>query len=135
MVRIVLPEEIGLLDIVLISVVILATVAVAVLVILAKKPEPEKEKERPRKKREIFERLAEELGLDRVLVKELSSIVDEELRSGRVRLALYSSDCPGRIVVDIPARQLMCIDTSGRAWPLEGEAVGEEVEVEERENA
>jgi len=93
---------------------------------------PRRESEARRKRLDVFNRIARELGLDKVLVRELESMISEGLEKGRVRLSLASDECPGYVVLDVPSRRFLCVH-EGRVWPIGEPEVGDEVEVEEVE--
>ena len=120
-------------------VILLAALGIAAIVAVGlafrpkpTKPETPKKQERPKPQGRLdaFSRLAKELGLDKVLIRELEHMLYDGLEKGKVRLSLASDDCPGYVVLDVPSRRFMCV-YQGRAWPLEGREAGETIELEE----
>lgn len=138
MVSIQLPQVLTLEDLVLLSALIIAGTTVALLVAAIarggrEKPKPTKPRQVPREKRlDFFHKLAKEMGLDKLLIRELEHIVRDGLEKGRVRLSLASDECPGYVVLDVPSRRFLCVHQD-RVWPIGGKLEEETIEVEEEE--
>ena len=144
MVNVQLPETLTLESLALIAVLAIAVLTFTLIIVsIVRQPSHRMARTRAadntsssrREKRlDVFNRIARELGLDKVLARELEAMISEGLEKGRVRLSLASDECPGYVVLDVPSRRFLCIDSGGRAWLLEErEHRGEMVEYEDEE--
>jgi len=138
MVQIQIPEALTLEDLAVVAAIGLALLTLVIIIVgvirqqPARQPKPAKPRPATGQKRlDFFHKLAKEMGLDKILIRELENIIHDGLEKGRVRLSLASDECPGYVVLDVPSRRFLCIDNTGRAWPLEGEAKDEIVEYED----
>ena len=81
------------------------------------------------KKKMYTSMFLQETGLEKVLAREIENVIMDGLRQGLVSLSLYSEECHGRVVLDVPTKKFYCMDGE-RVFPL-GEEIAKDMVVEE----
>ncbi len=144
MVQVQLPQALTLNDILVLVVVALAVYAMAVLGVIArsiagrggeatgeKRGEPERKAGQPEESQARLDDVLERAGIDKAMAREFLAELRKAMKTRKIRPALVSEDCQGRVVYDFAKAEWLCVSSSGDTYPLGGAPAGEKLELEE----
>lgn len=74
-------------------------------------------------------------GLEKAVAARFYRELDKATKSGRIKVALVSDECPqGYVAYDFVRGNWVCVETDGTVHPLGEQAIGEHVFFEEEES-